>query len=196
MIQSTLLLGYWFGISYDRTDGWHWTSTAINLAQTIGLHRNPTGATVPDHQRALWKRVWWCLFYRDRWTSVGMGRPLRIRLSDCDVESLGPNDLVNTPPRSPGLSEQSRDMLEHCNSVAPIFAEVVNLSVMLGEVIDCQFSVQNPGAMESIRRCEAALADWYDKVDQHLRIDLSRPAGDDAASPALLYKYILNLYFQ
>jgi len=124
---------------------------------------------------------------------MGMGRPLRIRLTDCDVQLLGPTDLAAIMP---GLGDKSIAILEHCNSVAPIFPEVVKLSVALGDVVECQFSVGNAGNVENVGRCETALIEWYHKVNQYLGIDLTGPAGDDAASPVLLYKYILNLYFQ
>lgn len=127
---------------------------------------------------------------------MGMGRPLRIRLTDCDVEALGPNDLVATSTWSSELSNKSWAILDHCRSVAPVFAEVVKVSVVLGEVMDCQFSTERTGSIEDMKRCEAKLTDWYYKVNDALRVDLTRPAGDDNESPAQLYKYILNLYFQ
>lgn len=196
VIQSALLLGFWFGISYDRMDGWHWTGMAISLAQTMGLHRNPSGASVPEFQHLSWKRLWWCLFYRDRWTSLGMGRPLRINMGDCDVRPLISTDLGGLT-QTPDLGEKSTEILNRCNLVAPVFVEVVNLTVALGDVITCQFSVGcAQGRLEDIKKCEATLIEWYDKVDPYLKIDLSRLTDDDSATSTILYKYILSLYFQ
>jgi hypothetical protein len=35
-----LLLGFWWAGPEDQKDTWHWVGVAINLAQTLGMHRS------------------------------------------------------------------------------------------------------------------------------------------------------------
>lgn len=127
-------MGYWLGNSQDRTDSWHWIGVAISLSQSAGLHRDRGPASISPTQRRLWKRIWWCCFCRDRCISLGMGRPIRIRVADCDVEPLTVNDLACTPPLS-RLSAKSSAIIERCNNVAPVFLEIVRIMQPLGDVL-------------------------------------------------------------
>lgn len=124
-----------------------------------------------------------------------MGRPKRISLADCDVAVINPADLASIHPGA-GFSDKSQAVLHRCNSVALLFVQVTKLSVTLGEVMDCQYVVEGAAKLEKIRRCEAKLTEWYDKIDSYLRVDLYRPIEADLATSTLLYKYVLNLYFQ
>ena len=51
---------------------------AVALAQTLGLHRNPSGWKRPDSEKSLRIRLWWAVLIHDRWyvfsngcTSIG-----------------------------------------------------------------------------------------------------------------------------
>lgn len=61
LIQSCLLIGYWFPNLQDRTQSWHWTGIAISTVQTIGLHRNPDAkchnGLLSSATRRLWKNL-------------------------------------------------------------------------------------------------------------------------------------------
>lgn len=81
----------------DRTGSWHWIGVAIELCQTLGFHR--AGTTYGDGtrfrgQEPLFRRIWWSLFVHDQWLSLGLGRPVRINLADCDVLALRPEDMT------------------------------------------------------------------------------------------------------
>lgn len=77
---------------------WHWTGIAIGLAQTIGLHRDPDAkkknSSISDGQRQLWRRLWWMCVFRDCWLALGMGRPMRISLEDCDSPLPAATDVL------------------------------------------------------------------------------------------------------
>lgn len=193
MIQAVLLMGYWYVDTYDRTNSWHWIGIASSLAQTIGLHREPVGGNIPDSHRRLWKRVWWCCFHRDRWIALGMGRPTRIHSDDCDTQLLTVLDLLNADI-SPGLSDRARGIVASCNTLAPIFVELVKLSIHLGAVLNCSYSAIQ-STPEKIRRCDQELRSWHDNLEPHLRVDLSIAPG---SSPSLImfHKQVVHIFFQ
>ncbi|PVH96749.1 hypothetical protein DM02DRAFT_674604 [Periconia macrospinosa] len=80
LIQSALLLSFWFADTEDVKHSWYWTSVAFGIAQTLGLYR--------EFRSALWRTIWKCCQFRDVWLAFGMGRPLRINIADCDRSAL------------------------------------------------------------------------------------------------------------
>lgn len=92
LIQAAILLAFWYVDLEDRDGTWHWMGIAISLCHTIGLHR--LGASnfgqvprspFPPSMLAVWKRIWWCCYYREAFAALGFGRPMRINIDDCDV---------------------------------------------------------------------------------------------------------------
>ncbi|KAF2798035.1 hypothetical protein K505DRAFT_405417 [Melanomma pulvis-pyrius CBS 109.77] len=94
LVQSSLLLSFWFADTEDVKQSWYWTSIAFGIAQTLGLHREvkTTHGQVSIEQRSLWRNIWWCCMIRDVWLAFGMGRPLRINASDCDCPAPSYSD--------------------------------------------------------------------------------------------------------
>ncbi|KAM3562207.1 hypothetical protein ARSEF4850_002853 [Beauveria asiatica] len=93
LVQSLLLMTYWYETPDDQKDTWHWMGVAISLAHTIGLHRKPGANSMTDGKRKLWKRIWWSCFMRDRLIALGMRRPTRIKDEDFDVPMLTESDF-------------------------------------------------------------------------------------------------------
>lgn len=88
-MSSTLLLAMLYTDLDDRDGSWFWIGTGISLAHTIGLHRASNYSSMPSKPfsarlRQLWRRTWWCLFYREVWLAQGFGRPMRVSIDDCD----------------------------------------------------------------------------------------------------------------
>ncbi|OAL32580.1 hypothetical protein AYO20_07890 [Fonsecaea nubica] len=99
LIQSTILLAYWFNDSEDRTGNWYWIGIAISLCHSIGIHQdtqNPSSRTssLPQTQHVLWRLIWWSCYFRETWISFGMGRPMRIHLQDCNVPMPSVDDIM------------------------------------------------------------------------------------------------------
>ncbi|RAH70049.1 Zn(II)2Cys6 transcription factor [Aspergillus aculeatinus CBS 121060] len=98
LLQSSLMLGFWHSEVDEHVQPWYWTGISVTLCQILGLHRNPDAArynaSITDRQRHLWRRLWWTCFFRDRWLSLTLGRPLRIDLEDCDVAMPLVEDLL------------------------------------------------------------------------------------------------------
>ncbi|OAA72481.1 cutinase transcription factor 1 beta [Cordyceps fumosorosea ARSEF 2679] len=93
LVQSLLLMTYWYETPDDQKDTWHWMGVAISLAHTIGLHRKPGANSMSNAKRKLWKRIWWSCFMRDRLIALGMRRPTRIKDEDFDVPMLAESDF-------------------------------------------------------------------------------------------------------
>ncbi|RSM03776.1 hypothetical protein CEP52_007183 [Fusarium oligoseptatum] len=106
LIQSVFLMGHFYANAEDRMGPWHWNGIAISLSHTIGLHM----LTPPAREgiQPSWRRLWWCIYYREVWLSLGQGRPLRISLDHCSTPMPGPCDTspVCSPEHQAYLPEQ------------------------------------------------------------------------------------------
>jgi hypothetical protein len=124
-----------------------------------------------------------------------MGRPTRINKSDCDVEALRVEDLVDSNPPL-HLSESSRVLVERCNSLAPLFVRMTRLSSLLGDILRCQYAPGSPkNSLEKVQSFEDELNRWYSELDPWLKIDLSTPVSHDS-HVTTLHKHVLHIYFQ
>lgn len=99
LVQSALLLSFWFAEAEDVKQSWYWTGIAFGIAQTLGLHRDFSGSTT--EQRILWRNLWRCCMIRDVWLAFSMGRPLRLNKNDCSV------------PLTPASDYQFRSLVFH-----------------------------------------------------------------------------------
>ncbi|KAH8695414.1 fungal-specific transcription factor domain-containing protein [Talaromyces proteolyticus] len=153
-LQTALLLGFWHSEFDNHTQPWYWTGIAINLAQIMGLHRDPDAikynASISDRQRSLWRRLWWCCFFRDRWLSLTLGRPLRINLSDCNTPMPSVADILND------LNEVSSVVDSFDQHELPQLAEcwilLLNLTKLLGDAL--LLSYQSCGPSPTFKNVE------------------------------------------
>ncbi|OAL32861.1 hypothetical protein AYO20_07652 [Fonsecaea nubica] len=104
LVQATFLLSFLWKGATDEKDMFYWLSIAIGNAQGKGMHRTTKDSTLTPRDRRLWKRIWWSLYVRDRHCSGNIGRPMRIRDDDNDVEPLDESDFEDDIAQNPTLS--------------------------------------------------------------------------------------------
>lgn len=182
LVQSLLLMTYWYETPDDQKDTWHWMGVSLSLAHTIGLHRDPTSSAMNDRRKRLWKRIWWSAYTRDRLIALGMRRPMRIKDDDCDVSMLTIDDFeLKTYP------SEVLDMLGDCEllrnseqqrQLAVMFIEKAKLCLGVSHVLSAQYSVLSHrfggttettmmlvpkksanGALQ-VRQCDEELEQW------------------------------------
>lgn len=137
LLQSAILLGFWFSDAEDRTASWHWTGVAISLAQTLGLHRglvNQECSRIPMNRQRLWRRIWWVCFFRDRWLSLGMGRPMRINSEDCDVAMPSVEDVMSEARNLPE-SAFATYLPSDLEDLTSCWLTLIHLSTVLGDIL-------------------------------------------------------------
>jgi len=144
LIQSLLLMTYWYETPDDQKDSHHWMGIAVSLSHTIGLHRNPERSSMTQKRRKLWKRIWWSTYMRDRLIALGMRRPTRIKDEDFDVPLLELDDFeigsatsINCLPASCTLLRDV-DKQRH---LATLCVEKSKLCICISHVLAAQYSV-------------------------------------------------------
>ncbi|KAK3994787.1 cutinase transcription factor 1 beta [Cladorrhinum sp. PSN332] len=149
LIQSLLLMTYYYESPQDRMDTWHWIGVAISLAQNLGLHRNPDALPMSPQQKALHKRVWWSCYMRDRLIALGMRRPTRIKDEDFNVPLLEESDFAIRT-----LSEDNNLLGPECTLVRDVETqrelafmcmEKAKLCLIISKMLKLQYSVLREG---------------------------------------------------
>ncbi|KAM0723159.1 hypothetical protein Q7P37_001359 [Cladosporium fusiforme] len=185
LIQSLLIMTYWYETPDDQKDSHHWMGIAVSLAQTIGLHRNPE--KMDPARRKLWKRIWWSTYMRDRLIALGMRRPTRIKTGDFDVPMLTVDDFEIA-----ALPEESSCIPSDCTlfydvekqrQLAVLCIEKAKLCICISSVLSVQYSVlhnnqgvanaegstrttmtlqpkRNESGTTEVQSCDEALQEW------------------------------------
>jgi Fungal specific transcription factor domain len=175
LIQSVLLMSFWYSDTEDRTGPLHWIGVAISLCQTSGLHRRPNTSTSTSEdvirRQQLWRHIWWACVYRDVWYSMGMGKPMRINLDDCDTEMPSSArdyevlaeipDTVRIKYIPPGMDELSR-----------LWLDLLKLTVALSSILSTHYRVRRvENAPAAVEVAEAQVLDCRLPRDRLFRLD-------------------------
>lgn len=207
LLQAALLLSFWHSERDSHSQPWYWSGkngetaylkwadmtrlgVAINWCHIIGLHRDPDATRmnplVSPQRRDLWRRLWASCLFRDRWLSLTLGRPLRIRLSDCDMPFPGPQDVLNDLDL---LSNELRDsyipadfsvMIEH-------WVSLINLSKTLGEILSLFY--QQQGTKPTLLQ--------YDALESELgKFTIHEPRGSCQGPLAMFSYYSVQMHYQ
>ncbi|KAL2827645.1 fungal-specific transcription factor domain-containing protein [Aspergillus pseudoustus] len=197
LVQSLLLMTYWYETPDDQKDTWHWMGVSLSLAHTIGLHRDPANSRMDVRRQRMWKRIWWSTYTRDRLIALGMRRPMRVKDDDCDVPMLTLDDF-EFHPFSPEIVNMVGDSeilqsVSHQRELASMFIEKAKLCLCVSHVLSAQYSVLSHkfgGTMETtmmlvpkksaaetfeVRRCDQELEDWLAHLPTEIQYSPSAP---------------------
>lgn len=133
ILQSVMLLSMWGGSPNNYWNFYSWTSTAVTIAETLGMHRSIAGANMEAKDRSLLKRIWWVLVIRDAFCTSLVGRPLRINLEQCDAEMLTLEDFEH--------DIRSLEMVQHhlTYTFAHYQIQASKLSLILHQIVMTRF---------------------------------------------------------
>ncbi|KAF7713333.1 Cutinase transcription factor 1 beta [Penicillium ucsense] len=207
LVQSLLLMTYWYETPDDQKDTWHWMGVSLSLAHTIGLHRDPGNSRMELRRQRMWKRIWWSTYTRDRLIALGMRRPMRVKDDDCDVPMLTLDDFEfhSFSPeivKMVGNSEILQNV-SHQRELALMFIEKAKLCLCVSHVLSAQYSVLSHkfgGTMETtmmlvpkkstaetyeVRRCDQELEDWRANLPMETRYSPSEGAKLSEAQEVL-----------
>ncbi|KAL2067639.1 hypothetical protein VTL71DRAFT_15735 [Oculimacula yallundae] len=221
IIQSVLLMTYWYGGPEDLKDTWHWMGIAISLAHTLGQHRDPANANMSPARKKLWKRIWWSCYMRDRLIALAMRRPTRITESDSDVPMLVEEDfeiavLSDDMTVIPETCTLMRD-IEVQRNLALMCIEKAKLCLCISHVLSVQYSVlvrhQGMQGSESsdhhslmlvpkkndekdeVDRCDEELQEWRDNLPEACKPS-ENYTDTNAGKTTFVHRSILHMVYQ
>lgn len=160
MIQAAILLSHWYADLEDRCGSCQWIAVAISVSQTIGMHRNPQGSPAsrhlyPHYQSWLWRRVFWGCYFRDVWICLGLGRPMRINLDDCDIPLPTLSDLMEDIA---GSLDAAGGVLLYDDflALAKYWLNLLKLTILLGGVLA---NIYRPASKPTVQDIESTELD-------------------------------------
>ena len=135
--------------------------SAISLAKSLGLHRNPVPWNITEQEKTFRINVWYCLVIHDRWTSLTHGTPPHIRQTHHDVPLP-----KRTSPDEPGR----------------IFEVLASLSTVLGTYLEGLYAISEGANIAALaRNLLFDLNTWTDMLPGDIRRILVR--GSDLNTP-------------
>ncbi|KAK9321575.1 fungal-specific transcription factor domain-containing protein [Lipomyces orientalis] len=183
LIQSALLLSFWGGSPDDYWNSISWINMAVNIAESLGMHRSTSTLDIAVDERALWRRIWWCLVARDSFCASLQGKPLRINLSQCDVEPLSLADF-DSDCNPPGTDIWGTRCIEHALYVI----ENCKLSLILRTIVQARDTRYID--TEFVLHMHKELQDWVHQMPDQLKVHLVSPE-----SPAYVFCAALSLVY-
>ncbi|OQD85581.1 hypothetical protein PENSOL_c097G00150 [Penicillium solitum] len=138
-IQSLLLMTYWHETPQNPKDSQHWLDVCWSLGSSIGLHCDPSTAQISCDHRRIWKRLWWCLYTRNRLIALNLRRPISFKKNSgrnmpfLDLEDFDIHRYSDKAIKIFDGCEFLRDLrLQERSAVS--FIEKAKLSVLISEV--------------------------------------------------------------
>jgi hypothetical protein len=113
-------------------------------------------------QKSIRKRVWWCLFCRDRTLALARGRPCTIRKEDCNIEALCEGDF----------QEDEMAVARTRSACVPIqfFLHFVELCDNIGLILADQGLFSNMSCSLAAKKgYHERLENWYLGIPKELR---------------------------
>ena len=196
IIQTVILIGsYWDGPEDVTKNSFYWTRVAVGLAQGFGFQRDVTESkNLTISEKRLWRKIWWCLFEKDRNVAIAFGRPVVIDLSDCDVPMLSLEDFDETDPEL-GITEPYPVNETH----ALYFIHLIKLAEITGIIIKHQYSVKlemtkRRNAFSIIEHCDMLMGIWFTNLPPQLSFSLADSSSQNFYACLLNAQYYNRLF--
>jgi hypothetical protein len=146
----------------------------VSLAQSLGLHRDPTHWQILDAEKSLRIKLWWAVLIHDYWSSLTHGTPALVHKENFDVPLPLPEPL---------------------GSSAIVFIHLCSLTQVLGNILPLMYTLKpDSGDMwRATRRIECSLDDLELSLSDQLRHSTPGSGIINGKSNLLLYSLTLKL---
>ncbi|ODV69365.1 hypothetical protein HYPBUDRAFT_159279 [Hyphopichia burtonii NRRL Y-1933] len=196
IIQTVILIGsYWEGPEDVTRNSFYWTRVAVSLAQGFGFQRDINNAPdLSSSEKKIWRRIWWCLFEKDRNVAIAFGRPNVIDLNDCDVPMLTLDDFNEDDPELGIVSPYPVNETQ-----ALYFIHLVKLAEITGIIIKHQYTVKSElmkrkNKFSIIQHCDMLMGIWFTNLPPQLVFSLTDSSTQNFYSSLLNAQYYNRLY--
>ncbi|KAL2833860.1 fungal-specific transcription factor domain-containing protein [Aspergillus cavernicola] len=153
----------------DTAFTWSLMSTAVAVAHTIGLHRDPSSWTsVAPWERRLRRRLWWGLWLTEKWIAFTRGMPSHITEDESDVPLLSltdPADILD--PTATASCPEISSYLFYLTSLTTILADIQKTYYTVKAVN--RTSSDLGYSLDAARSTRARLKDWRDHLPESLK---------------------------
>jgi hypothetical protein len=133
------------------------------LAQSLGLHRDPTSWTATTHEKNVRIRLWWGIVIHDHWSSISHGIPPTIHPEYYDVPLVS-IDMFNSLTKSPAYLQSISTFIHLCT-----------LTQILGAILPLIYALRlsTEETFRRLRKVECSLDDWLVSLPTYLSLNSS-----------------------
>lgn len=195
-VQTVILIGtYWEGPEDVTRNSFYWTRVGVGLAQGFGFHRDVSSSpSLTENDKKIWRRIWWCLFEKDRNVAIAFGRPPAIDLTDCDVPMLTMEDFNEDDHETGIKSPYPVNELQ-----ALYFIHLVKLAEITGIIIKHQYTVKaelmkRVNKFSVIQHCDMLMGIWFTNLPPQLLFSLTESSKQNFYACLLNAQYYNRLY--
>lgn len=193
ILQSAICMTFWGGGPNNYWNFYSWLSTAVTIAEGIGIHRSTATTNIQPQDKSLLRRLWWILVVRDTTCSTLVGRPFRIDVDQADTEMLTLGDFAydaHTPEVLLPDNTQS--------AYAQYQIQISKLCLIVRDIVMSRFAPGRPRVspvelhqqLNIWRECLPAVLSWRD----HLAANFDSLGPFTMTLMAQYYDHILLLY--
>ncbi|KAH3668663.1 hypothetical protein OGAPHI_002417 [Ogataea philodendri] len=147
------------------------TKMAISMAYSIGLHRNfASNKDLSSVEKNIYKRIWWCLFLKDTFSSFALSRPFSIDLQSCEVPWPDRDTLDDTAHPNDdefGLTDLEKDYFLQRLSLARVLRKIVDNQNVISRI-----SHSGESTYSLLKESDQLLADWMSQLPTCFHLNL------------------------
>lgn len=152
----------------------------VTLAQSLGLHRDPSSWKVTVHEKNVRIRLWWGVVIHDHWSSVGHGIPPTINPRYYDVLPVT-SDMLAFPT-----------IPQSCLNSASTFIQLCKLTQILGDILPHVYALRLDldELWTCVRKTECALDNWRADLPPSLILNRLPSASSVNGSSNLWFAFL------
>ncbi|RMZ89757.1 hypothetical protein DV736_g3021, partial [Chaetothyriales sp. CBS 134916] len=195
MIQTQVLAQLCYLLRADYTQLARHRGVAVGMCHELGLHQGHKYQNLSIFESETRKRVFWCQYVLDKFTSASTGTPMLLR--EDDITTDFPADVDDENLSAQGFSPTLPGELTKMSSVLALFKASRILSKTLESLYPAKASYQL--SINKLHALSDELDQWSEELPEHLRLRFcnDKPSTNliSCRSPllSLTYFYIRGL---
>ncbi|KAH8724390.1 C6 transcription factor-like protein [Phaeosphaeriaceae sp. PMI808] len=130
---------------------------SLSLAQTFGLHRDPSKWNITENEKSVRIRLWWCCLITDHWSSIAYGAPPHITKGYYDVPRPTVTSLITA--KSTARQKHATTCFVHLCVLTELLGDILPFVYALEPDRD-HLSRQIERFKRELNDLEALLPDW------------------------------------
>lgn len=168
--------------SQDTPFRWSFMASVYAMACSLGLHLDCLDWTIPAWEIRLRRRLWWLVFFEEKWRSLLLGEPSLIDDDHWDVSDLQDSDFADEESTTPA-TEQNTAGGDECAK----FRLLVDLSKLAGAILKSFYSLrasrrlQNDfsSSLQAAKPLRQSLQSWYQGLPADLQMNKRNGPGEN-----------------
>ncbi|OCT51596.1 putative C6 transcription factor (Ctf1B) [Cladophialophora carrionii] len=213
LIQSFLLMTYWYGGRETHKDRTFWIRMAVTIAQDLGLDMKLDYCET-KRQRML-KRLWWCCFMRDQFMALMMWTPPQLGARHRYLPMLELSDFELQEGSAAATNGRHEwEFLYNSTSrthLAILCIAKAKLCVCINQILQARYTTlryencdkmttilvptHSPSSPFEILELDRQLREWHYDISGNGGFDLRNPANTGALDAIDMHRAHLKLLF-